>query len=833
MVSLSRKVFSMCLDRLSSASRLWQAVRYVPQVCSLANLPLDVAKKIRIEQVNSLSILTGVMSLLGLGTVLLVFYEFLGTVTHFPVTLTSVFITCCYFVLIAMSLKWSGNHIGPPVHTADRMRRGFASVSSVLGVAWGALLIELMRFAHDDKRSLLYAVIIGLMSAGVMIVPASAAFAFWIPVTTAGFIAIGFMSDARDMAGTVLLSGYTLLTLFCIVYLNWALIRRILSEFHQREGQETIGLLLRDFEQASCDWLWETDRYGRMTYVSMRFAQAARANPDSLLGSEFAAILGLQQPNLIVEPMRRVTDQPNLAHLMADHLPFRDVEISFKVGIETEWWSLTGKPKFSIRREFEGYRGVGSDVTQARQANDRARFLAHYDELTGLANRRLFREVLETHCQKARRATTALLCLDLDRFKAVNDSYGHPTGDALLVAVAQRLKSQVGDDDFCARLGGDEFAIIIWNAEATSATAMAGRLVATLSDPYFIEGVMVEVGVSIGIAQASLDTLSSMTILRNADAALYQAKASGRGTVRSFDQELNELDLLQRSLQTGLQDAIKHCELRLDFQPIFSLIDGKVSAVEALARWDRPSLGTLVAGEFIQIAENSGLIESLGEWVLAQACHEARQLPDFIRLSVNVSSLQLRGRRFLTYLREVLGSSGLVPSRLELELTETAFFDMSTETFDILKEIHLLGVRINLGDFGAGQTSLGQLRRFPFSGLKIDRSFVQDLPENISARIIVRGLASMATELEIRTTAEGIETYEQLKHVHETGCDEVQGFLLAQPMALSELLLLIRSANIVNVSIKSLLDLAAVAMVDKHALIEQTNILTFICLYFL
>lgn len=815
MAYFSKKFLALYLNQLALKIRSWQTVRYVSQICSLTSLPPKIAERIRIEQVNSLSVLTGVMSVLGLGTVFLVFYEFLGTVRHLPFTLTSVFIACCYCVLIVMSLRWSWvrGRVGLPVRNAGRVRQGFVKVSVALGIAWGILLIELMRVAHDDKRSLLYAVIIGLMSAGVMIVPASAAFAFWIPITSAGFIAITFMSDARDLAGTVLLSGYTSLTLFCIVYLNWALIRRILSEINQHEGQETIGLLLRDFEEAACDWLWETNQHGHLTHVSKRFAQAARADPISLFGSDFAAVLGLQEPSPIAEPMRRVTDQPNLAHLMLHRLPFRDVEILFRIGAETEWWSLTGKPKFSIRQEFEGYRGVGSDVTQARQANDRARFLAHYDELTGLANRRLFREVLEAHCQKAGRSTTALLYLDLDRFKAVNDSYGHPTGDALLVAVAQRLKSQVGEADFCARLGGDEFAVIVWDAETASATTMADRLVTAISDPYLIEGVSVEVGVSIGIAQALLDVSSNVSILRNADAALYQAKASGRGTVRVFDQELSERDLLHHALQSELQDAIEHSKLRLDFQPIFSLVNGQVRAVEALVRWDHPSYGTLVADKFVPIAENCGLIETLGEWVMAQACHEARQLPDFIRLAVNVSPLQLRGRRFITHLQFVLKSSGLDPSRLELELTETAFFDMSVQMFEFLQEIRLLGVRINLDDFGVGQTSFGQLRRFPFSGLKVDRSFVQDLPANASARIIVRGLASMATELEIRTTAEGVETHEQLELVRAAGCNEAQGFLLARPMSLLDVLHLMKTKNVINIQPEHIQGVATVALI--------------------
>lgn len=764
--------------------RFRRLARTVLHACSLKYLPPRVAERIRVEQVNSLSVLTGVMSVLGIGTVLLVFYEFQDTATQFPITLTSSFIIGCYCVLIVMGLAWNwpwGEH---PARSADTVRRRFAMVCSVLGVAWGTLLIDVMQSAHDDKRSLLYAVIIGLISAGVMIAPASAAFAFWLPITGAGFIAITFVSDARDYAGTLLLSGYTSLTLFSIIYLNSGLIRRIRGEIDQHEGQETIGLLLRDFEEAASDWLWETDKHGRLTYVSKRFAQAARAEPNALLGSDFATVLHLQEPNPIAEPRRRVTDHPSLLLLMARRLPFRDIDIAFEVGVETEWWSLTGKPKFSARQEFEGYRGVGSDVTQARRATGRARFLAHYDELTGLANRRLFRETLESHCQMAEGSITALLYLDLDRFKAVNDSYGHQTGDLLLVAVAKRLNQHICEAALCARLGGDEFAVIMWDAEAASVLATADRLVGTLSEPYSIDGIKVEIGVSIGIALTAPTELSSMTILQDADAALYQAKADGRGTVRLFDQVLSEREFSRQALQSDLREAIERDALRLDFQPIFRLSDGQVSAVEALVRWDRPSHGTLVAGEFVPVAESSGLMENLGEWVLTQALHEVRRLPDFVRLVVNVSSLQLRGRRFITHLRRMLESSGLNPKRLELELTETAFFDMSAQTFELLREIRCLGVRINLDDFGVGQTSLGQLRRFPFSSLKIDRSFVQDLPGNVSARIIVKGIASMAAELGIKVTAEGVETEEQLELVRAAGCNEAQGFLLARPMPL-------------------------------------------------
>lgn len=525
----------MRLDRIEWPSRILpRIVRFF----LLTGLPRRVAARIRIEQINVLSTLMVVMAVMGQGTILLVAYVFWDTGARTALAPVEAVIFLSYAGLIGLSLHWNGAGKGSAPRIVDRVRRRYVQIILVLGLAWGAMFVGLMPLAHGKQLSLLYALVVGLISAGALVVPVSAALAFWAPITTAGFIATTLTVEGFDLAGAVLLTGYGVLTLFCMLYLNRVLICRALGEIEHQDGRETIGLLLRDFEEAACDWLWETDEDGRLTHVSDRFAKVTQREPHSLFGMTFAEILGPARPSLTTDAGQPATGLPALSALMERRLPFRDFEVCFQAGAETMWWSLTGKPKFAAQRVFEGYRGVGSDVTHVKRAHDRARFLAHYDELTGLANRRLFRETLDAQFRAPGSPSIALLCLDLDRFKAVNDTRGHPTGDRLLAAVAQRLERQVRAGDLCARLGGDEFAVVLRGADVPLARAIADRIVEEISQPYVIDAHQLEVGVSIGIAMAWPATASYEAVLKDADAALYQAKAGGRGIACFYNHEV-------------------------------------------------------------------------------------------------------------------------------------------------------------------------------------------------------------------------------------------------------------------------------------------------------
>ena len=525
---------------LDRAVWLWRLFPRIVRFFSLTGLPRRAADQIRREQVNVLSTLLGVLSFMGIGTVFTIVREFWDTGARLMFAPVEAVIVLCYAIDIGLSLRWNGLWKGFTTSTAEEVRSWYVWVAFVLGLAWGVLFIGLMPYAQGDLRSVLFGLIVGSISAGALIVPVSAALAFWAPITVSGYIATTVVIRTTDPAVGSLLIGHSLLMLFCMLYLNRVHILRALGEIEHQDGRETIGLLLRDFEEAACDWLWETDEDGLLTHVSDRLAKVTQREPHTLFGMTFAEVLG-SPASLATDAGQPATGGlPALAALMERRLPFRDFEVCLQVGAEVMWWSLTGKPKFAAQRMFEGYRGVGSDVTRIKRANERARFLAHYDELTGLANRRLFRETLDARCRAAEASPIALLCLDLDRFKAVNDTRGHPAGDQLLVAVARRLERQVRVGDLCARLGGDEFAIILWGADAALARAIADRIVIEVSRAYAIDGYQLDIGVSIGIAMACPAATSYEALLKDADAALYQAKANGRGVAGFHDHELHE-----------------------------------------------------------------------------------------------------------------------------------------------------------------------------------------------------------------------------------------------------------------------------------------------------
>ncbi|MGH6851151.1 MAG: EAL domain-containing protein [Methylocella sp.] len=439
------------------------------------------------------------------------------------------------------------------------------------------------------------------------------------------------------------------------------------------------------------------------------------------------------------------------------------------------------------------------DVTEQRKAEARIAHMAHHDALTGLPNRVLFHERLDEALLRVRRYAEmlAVLCLDLDQFKNVNDTLGHPAGDKLLVAVAERLRTCLRDCDMAARFGGDEFAVLQTGlAGPHEAGALADRIVAQLSEPFDIDGQQALIGASAGIALAPADGETSEQLLGNADIALYQAKEGGRGVVRFFEPSMDAHLRARRTLELDLRNALAAGELEVYYQPLVTLEIGVISGFEALLRWHHPQRGMVYPAQFIPLAEEIGLIVPIGEWVLGQACAEAAAWPDGLKVAVNLSPVQFKKGNFIQAVISTLQSTGLPAARLELEITESILLEESKTNLATLHRLRALGVGISMDDFGTGYSGLSYLRSFPFDKIKIDRSFIAALGESGDCRAIVRAITNLGSSLGIPTTAEGAETEEQLACAREAGCTEMQGYLFSRPIPASEIAGLLKTHRI-------------------------------------
>jgi diguanylate cyclase (GGDEF)-like protein/PAS domain S-box-containing protein len=444
-----------------------------------------------------------------------------------------------------------------------------------------------------------------------------------------------------------------------------------------------------------------------------------------------------------------------------------------------------------------GWVATHHDITDRRMAEAQIAHMAHHDALTGLANRVAFRNHMQGALARVERGeAVAVLCLDLDRFKAVNDTLGHPAGDELLRAVAQRLKDCMREGDVLARLGGDEFAIVqVGVQEPKGVTALAERIIADLTAPYDINGYHVVIGTSIGIALAPADGDSPDQLLRNADMALYKAKGEGRGTYRFFEAEMDARMQARRALETDLRKALASAQFEVFYQPIVDVLTKEVAGFEALLRWHHPERGMVSPMEFIPLAEDIGVLGPIGAWVLKQACAEAAKWPKDISIAVNLSPCQFKSRALVLDVASALGTSGLAPHRLELEITESVLLQDTDATLSVLDELRGLGVRIAMDDFGTGYSSLSYLRKFQFDKIKIDQSFVRDLTDNPDSVAIIRAISALGTSLGMTTTAEGVETGAQLRMLEAEGCNEVQGFLFSKPRPAAEAVMLINSIS--------------------------------------
>lgn len=536
--------------------------------------------------------------------------------------------------------------------------------------------------------------------------------------------------------------------------------------------------ILTDYEQTGQGWFWETDRRSQLTYVSPPVAEVLGTRPEDLLGHPLTRLFNLA-----------VTGDEGERTLLF-HLSARSAfsELAVRAGNKGDerWWSVSGRPLYDQFNNFIGFRGSGTDLTERKRSQEHATRLARYDSLTGLANRFQMSQVLEKilAARQENNRNCAVFLLDLDRFKQVNDTMGHPAGDALLKQVAQRLERSVGKAGQVGRLGGDEFKVIVPNSVPRESLAeLAREIIASLSQPYSIDGQRVVIGASVGIAMSPTDGNTNEELIRNADLALYAAKDGGRGRFHFYSQDMHAQAEARSQMEEDLRDAMAKGQLALHYQPIVSTSTERICGFEALMRWQHPVKGWISPESFIETAEDSGMIQQIGEWALRQACKDAAKWPEEVRVAVNVSPLQFANVQFPAVVASALAHADLDPARLELEITETVFLQDDAGTDAMFAALKNLGVRLALDDFGTGYSSLGYLKKAPFDKIKIDQSFVRGATEKGSRNgAIIASITSLAHALGMDTTAEGVETHDELDLVRMHGCSHVQGFIYERAM---------------------------------------------------
>ncbi len=559
------------------------------------------------------------------------------------------------------------------------------------------------------------------------------------------------------------------------------------------EKNEVVSLLLREFEDTDADWLWQIDTARRVRSASSRFVYA--------LGKELSEIEGKSFVQLIAGSAWDSGQFPPSLHDLAERLKrresFSNLLVQVSIGSTKRWWELSGTPIIDENGTFHGFRGVGSDVTEQRESDEKIAYLARYDTLTGLPNRLMLTEALGEALRYADqwRTRCAFLMIDLDRFKAVNDSLGHQVGDQLLAQVSARLKNLISDNELCGRLGGDEFAIVIRDAsDRTRVEKVARAVIDHLSLPYDVDHHTLYVGASVGSALGPRDGDTVETLMRNADLALYRAKDEGGSVHWNYEPSLHADAEERRQLEFALRRALDRNELFLQYQPVVDARSETVVSFEALLRWNSAEHGFISPMKFIPLAEDTRLILPIGDWVLREACREALNWPSHVRVAVNVSGEQLLDPQFSSKVVAALAATGLPAHRLEIEVTESIFVRDGATARATLEQIMALGCSIALDDFGTGYSSLGYLRKLRFSTIKVDRSFVQGAAkDNAESLAIIRAVVAMAQSLDMATTAEGVETAEEAALIRELGCTKIQGYYFGRPMDAADAIALFRT----------------------------------------
>jgi diguanylate cyclase (GGDEF)-like protein/PAS domain S-box-containing protein len=679
-------------------------------------------------------------------------------------------------------VNWSAQRRRHRESASTRTMHHATAQAAWLAGVWGLMPLSWFPSADSGQQMVVATLITGMIGAGSFVLAT-------VPIAAAAYVLVfsGSALVALHLAGNpapgvaMLVGVYSPMVLAGSIS-AWAKATALLREkAHSAQQEQTLAILLQDYEQGSDESLWETGPDGRLRNAPPRLATMLGVNASEAQSLQLLDLLDRISPH----------DAPALRAAVRAERPFKQLQFEVSREDQPRHLLVNGKPLLDAAGNILGWRGVLADVTDKVLAQERLRQLAHTDSLTGLANRFSLRDTLGQPASQSHRA--ALIMLDLDHFKVVNDSLGHSAGDEVLCAVAEVLRRCVRPGDLVARLGGDEFAVVMMfdapeseRGNAPEASAMAGRLVEALSQPIVLRHRKLRIGASVGLTLCHGPRTDVDELLAQADTALYAAKAAGRGRFAIYEAALGEHSRRRLAIEQGLRNAQNLGQLSLHWQPKVDIAAWRVVGAEALMRWSHPDLGNVSPAEFIAVAEQCGLIEELGRWALRQACAAAAGPLRGLTISVNVSPLQLRDGLFVAQVREALRESGLPPANLELEITESVFIDDAFGALDRLYALHGLGVRIALDDFGTGYSSLAYLRRFPFDTLKIDRTFVSEVASKADARAIVEMISRLAATLGMRTVCEGVETALQLQAVAGAGCHEVQGYFVSAARPLGE-----------------------------------------------
>jgi diguanylate cyclase (GGDEF)-like protein len=716
-----------------------------------------------------------------------------------PVIALAVGVVAVFVIETTTLLHWLRKRpLDTPIAASDL---AWVSIRAwLLAAAMAAPTIYWFPRVSPDAQLMIASIVSALIGIGAFVLsPIAIAALGWVVVLTlcaCAALALAGGSTFHQLMG--LLVGYAVIMNVVVITSARTLVARVRAEAHADRQREVVDLLLKDFEGSARDWLWETDTRGKLRHVSARLVE--------MFGQPKEALEDMLLVDLLRNSFLSASSEESEAHdvlqlRLSARKAFRDQVVPVFVNRSLRWWSLTAKPLFGRSGAQIGWRGVGSDITDAQRRDIEMTQLANFDSLTGLANRHQFQACLDAALKEPpaegdKKNTPAeppkllLMVLDLDNFKTINDTLGHLIGDELLRAIAQRLQGVVSEDEMLCRLGGDEYALVVpGNNDEASCFAHGQLLLETIREPFDIRGNRIEVRGSVGVACAPQHGSTSEQLLKAADTALYASKDAGRDGVSIFSGDMEQRALQRASVQNELGRALEKNEMELHYQPQVDSRTLEVVGFEALLRWRRGHKRLVSPSHFIPIAEETGLIIPIGTWALQRACHDVARWPEPLFVAVNFSAMQFASRGLITTIREALEAANVKPVRVEIEITESSLIEDSQHARDTLKKLRAIGHRVALDDFGTGYSSLAYLRSFPIDKLKIDGAFTAGLhdDETGEASAIVRAIIQLASALKLKTTAEGVETHAQLDLLRAKGCAQFQGYYFAQPMPAEEI----------------------------------------------